>query len=246
MQWATVVKTNRLLLISHLLADQQIADAALSSQGYDLSTVSSGYAGLRLVYETKPDLIMLDLAMPDIAGEQLCQRIRNFTDTPILFLAESQPNLPLSTGATACLATQIMTRPLCPTTLLTCVQQALASHEQRQPTPMATDSRTPPVELVVDHQQCQVMLNHSVHQLSATEYRLLRYFLDNLGRTLSHQQLEEAMSGAMRQDHSHHIQTLISRLRRKIEPDPQHPHRVLSHYGMGYSFVGKGLIELNR
>lgn len=245
MQNATVSKPNTLLLISHLATDQQIAKIALACQGYELYMALNGQEGLRLLYKIKPTLILLDLAIPDMSVEQLYRRIRNFTDTPILFLAEPQTNAFTPTLPTY-QRTQLLTRPLSPTTLLAGVQQALTPPEQLPSSPLTTATGLSSIPLIVDHLQCQVILHDVTHKLSAAEYRLLCYFLDNAERTLSHQQLLVALRGATDQPRAPHLHTLIGRLRRKIEPDPRHPQHLITHYGIGYSLTRRGIFEGHR
>ena len=113
-----------LLLISHLLPEQQMVHSVLSTYGYQTHHATVGSNGLRLLFTLKPDLVLLDDTLPDISSEALWFRIRNFTPIPIIFLGR-QP----STVADHSLAhdgnTDDLARPLQPALLIACVEQAL-------------------------------------------------------------------------------------------------------------------------
>lgn len=235
-----------LLLISHLLTDQQVAQLIASIHGYNLYTAFTGLEGLRLFYGQKPDLLILHDALTDLSCEQVCQRIRNFADTPILLLREVG-----AYGSDALLATDTaittLARPIQPATLLAHIQQTLQQQQQLAPQPaLLTATPSAPADLIVDHLQYQVILDKVVHQLSAVEYQLLIYLIANAGRILSHQQLLTALGNASDHDHLPDLQTLVWRLRRKIEHDPRRPRRLVSHYGVGYAFDYTGITEQHR
>lgn len=227
-----------LLLISPLFPEKQKVHLILSTYGYRIHDASIGTEGLRLLFTLKPDLVLLDDALPDISSEALWLRIRNFTTIPIIFLGKQK-----SATSIHALAndgnTDYLSKPLQPALLVAHVEQALQTQS-------ATNHAAPSmIELIVDHRHYQVILNSKLSPLSAAEYQLLCYLLHNPSQLLSHQQILKELWGAAIGNRVNQLHTLVWRLRRKIEQNPRRPNHLLSHYGVGYSFDRQGIVEYN-
>lgn len=158
---------------------------------------------------------MLNETLPDLAGEQVCWRIRNFTDTPILFLSETKQTEPIQTSLPSDYIT-IIPRPLHPSTLLVHVQQVLRHNDNLSVYPPKNEEiGTASDTIILDHQHYQVIIRGVTHKLSAAEYHLLSYFWENAGQILSHHQLREALRDTQTCNHLKDLYTLIWRVRRK-------------------------------
>jgi two-component system, OmpR family, KDP operon response regulator KdpE len=236
-----------LLLISHLPSEQQMVHSILSAYGYHIHNTTQGIEGFRLLFQLHPDLVLLDDSLPDISGEALWLCIRNFTEIPVIFLG-TQPPAVLSHSLVNDEKAFYLARPLQPALLAARVKQALhVAEPQTQPMRAMGDQSTMSLmsELIVDHRHYQVVLGNRFSTLSAAEYQLLCYLLQNTNQLLSHQQLLKELWGVAAGNHVHQLHTLIWRLRRKIEQDPRQPKYLLSHYGVGYSFERQGIVEYN-
>ena len=226
----------KVLVVDDEPAQVRLADMALTHQGYEVLKANNGQEALRLVFEHKPDLVLLDVVMPGIDGWQTCRRIREVTDIPIIMLTgqkNSEEDIILGLD---CGADEYLSKPLGSRELVARVRAALRRAE-RPPNPkekakiLFSDNY-----LTVDVAEHKVTVNGERLKLTPREFRLLALLVENAGRILSHQQVLEHVWGWEYLNDVDYVRIYISHLRQKIEADPSQPKYILTEPGTGYYF----------
>ena len=203
----------------------------LRSRGYEVHTAMSGRAAIEAVDRDKPDLVVLDLGLPDIDGVEVCRVIRESQTIPILVLSarggESDKVRALDTGAD-----DYVTKPFGAEELVARVRVALRR----------TDSPSPPSEpivrggLVIDRTRFRVLRDGEEVRLTPKEFELLTFLAQHSGRVLTHRTLLKAIWGPNALDQPEHLRVLVGALRKKIEPNPSVPRYILTEPWVGYRF----------
>lgn len=204
----------------------------LTAKHYRVSTASRGEEGLALAAAAEPDLIILDLGLPDLSGFEVCARLREWTATPIIVLsvrdAEKDKVLALDRGAD-----DYLTKPFGIEELLARIRVALRHSVQSQGAPetvITTD------DLVIDLARHVVTRAGLEVRLTATEFKLLAHLVTNMGRVLTHRSLLTHVWGSEYADNVEYLRVFMSQLRKKLEADPKRPQHLLSEPGVGYRF----------
>jgi DNA-binding response OmpR family regulator len=209
--------------------------AHLEEQQYGVQTTGQGIQFLRQLDLEDPDILMLSTHLADMNGIELLQRLREFSQAPVMMLCdecdEDERVQYLNLGAD-----DLVIKPFHIKELLARVRVLL-----RRQMPDNEQSTTGAIfttgELTIDFAQHQVMLQGRLIQLSRTEYKLLSTLAQNAGRVMTHELLLERVWGAEYNREVDFIWVYISRLRRKIEADPRHPHYILTVPDVGYKLV---------
>jgi len=205
--------------------------AALVSQGYRLFEATTGEDGLLEVATRKPDVVVLDLGLPDIDGLEVIRRLREWTQIPIIVLSargqERDKIAALDAGAD-----DYVTKPFAVGELLARLRVALrhaasSGGEPGEPT-FALGS------LCVDQVRRQVLVEGKEVHLTPIEYRLLTTLVRHAGKVLTHRQLLKEVWGPPYGDQSHYLRVYMAQLRRKLEADPARPRYLLTEPGVGY------------
>jgi len=206
----------------------------LQEEGYEVIAAANGVEALRLVEERAPDLIILDIMMPHIDGLEVCRRIRERSNVPIIFLSAkgetSDRVLGLDMGADDYLA-----KPFEPAELLARVRAVLRRTESGATTLGMTRINISGFQLDPTLGRLTLPSGKTVN-LSPIESRLLYTLMRNAGRTLTHNQLFNSVWGYEHFSTPNELAVYIRRLRRKLEPDPDHPRYLLTVRGVGYRF----------
>ena len=215
--------------------DPEIARAArhsLKGSGYGVLATRDGVAALELASSEALALILLDIQLPGLDGLTVCGRVRAFSDVPIVMIAAHQADVvpALNAGADDCLC-----KPFAMDELLARVQAVLRRAHPATSQPSAIYACG---ELAVDFTSHRVSLAGRAVHLTPTEYRLLVALAHHPGLVLTHQQLLERAWGPEYGQDPNLLHVNVRRLRRKIEPDPEHPRYLLARHGVGY-FVPK-------
>ncbi len=201
---------------------------ALTSQSYTLLESTSGQQALSCVAEHKPDLIILDLGLPDIDGVEVTRLLREWTKIPIIILSvrgsESDKIAALDAGAD-----DYLTKPFSAGELLARLRAALRRAAQTPGEPVFTIG-----SLKVDLLRRLVTIEDHEVQLTPNEYDLLKLFVINAGKVLTHRHLLREVWGAEYGDELHMLHVNISNLRRKIERDSSRPQFIITEPGVGY------------
>ncbi len=218
----------RVLVVDDERAIRRYLRAALSAQGYTVFEASSGQEALDLIVADRPDLLILDLGLPDMDGVEVTRRLREWTHIPIIILSvreeETEKITALDSGAD-----DYLTKPFNSGELLARMRAAL-----RHASPAASDPVFISGDLTVDLTRRQVKIRDEEISLTPTEYDLLRILVQNAGRVLTHHQLLLQVWGSAYEDEAHILRVNMSNLRRKIEADPTRPHYIITEPGVGY------------
>jgi DNA-binding response OmpR family regulator len=203
----------------------------LESRGYQVLSAENGASALAAVANEKPDLVLLDLMLPDIDGFEVCRRIRTFSAVPVIMLtaraSEADKIRGLDVGAD-----DYLTKPFSANELIARVQAALRRMGYSGDRPLPPVFRTG--ELEINRVQGRVTVRGQEIQLTSTEYRLLAELAKQAGSVVDQEDLLERVWGTGYEGQNRLLRQTIHRLRQKIEPDPQHPQYVHTRRGLGY------------
>jgi len=209
---------------------------ALEDEGYRVALATSGREGLRQFYALKPALVVLDIMMPHLDGWEVCRRIRELSDTPILVLsarvAEDDVTRGLYLGAD-----DYVTKPFHISEFLARVKAVLRRSGEAQ------DAHTHAVlmvngHLTIDFQKRRVIVDgRPVSTLSPIELKLLSVLAAHSGEVVPSEVLIERVWGDVKSRNEGHLKTYIHYLRKKIEKDPKSPKYILTERGLGYRFL---------
>jgi two-component system KDP operon response regulator KdpE len=225
-------KNQRILVVDDEPETVKYVSANLKARGFDVVTASDGTEGLKQAEEQVVDLILLDLNMPGPDGFEVCRRIRDSSDVPIIILSargrEQDKVKALDLGAD-----DYMTKPFGVDELMARVRAALRRARAEGGGAM------PPLEvegLRIDFSARRVTLNGGALKLTPTEYSLLALLARNAGKVLTHRALLNAVWGPEYGQESEYLWAYIRRLRKKLEPDENQPHFIITEPGVGYRF----------
>jgi two-component system KDP operon response regulator KdpE len=205
----------------------------LTAKHYRVSVASRGEEGLALAAATNPDVILLDLGLPDMDGFQVCARLREWSQIPIIVLsvrdAEKDKVLALDKGAD-----DYLIKPFGIEELLARIRVALRHLVQSQGSPETIITTG---NLVIDLTRHVVTRNGVEVKLTATEFNLLAFLVNNTDRVLTHHSILTRVWGPEYADNVEYLRVYMSQLRKKLEEDASQPKHLLSEPGVGYRFV---------
>jgi len=230
------INSNEHTLILIINADrdlQSYISKALTRRSYQVVSASTGREALYVLHRSKPDLVLLD-SLPDTDGLKICQEIRQFSDVPILFLTAVATERSII-RALDCGANNYLIKPISTRLLLAHVRAILKR------VPHATLAKKMVTyadgDLVIDVAARQVYVSGKQVCLTATEFRLLAYLLQNKGRTVTTEGILEEVWGREYCGSTEYVHTYIGYLRRKLEKNPKQPRYLLTEHGVGYKFA---------
>ncbi len=204
----------------------------LRARGYEVFSAMSGRAGIEIVERDKPDLVVLDLGLPDMDGVDVCRQIRETLNVPILVLsargAEGDKVGALDAGAD-----DYVTKPVGAEELLARIRAALRRAEAPSP-PSEPLVRG---DLVIDRERFRVSRDGEEVRLTPKEFELLTFLAQHPGRVLTHRTILKAIWGPNAVDQPEHLRVLVGALRKKIEPNPSSPKYILTEPWVGYRFA---------
>jgi DNA-binding response OmpR family regulator len=223
----------RVLLIDDDPALLQLLGQYLAQVGYGVSTAPDGPTALRTLYAEQPDLVVLDVMMPGLDGWQMCERIREMSNVPIIMLTargeESDTLKGFGLGVD-----DYVSKPFSFAELAARISAVL--NRAQQAGADRWTHRHQVDDLIVELDTHQVSRAGEEIQLTPTEFRLLQCFIENAGRVLSATFLLEQVWGAEYTDAVGYIRRYVWYLRQKIEPDPANPTFILTEREFGYRF----------
>jgi two-component system KDP operon response regulator KdpE len=227
----------RVLVIDDEPGIRRVVRDALRSDTTTVLEASSGTDGLSIAATERPDLIILDLGLPDIDGIDVCRRLRTWTTVPILVLSardsESEKTALLDAGAD-----DYVTKPFGPSELRARVRAQM--RRARMAKVPGGDEPLRVGALVIDVARRTVTRDGNTVHLTPTEWGLLTALLKSAGRTITHQQLFRAVWGSAHGDAQQYLRVYVAHLRRKIEPNPYEPKHIVTEPGVGYRFEPEG------
>jgi two-component system KDP operon response regulator KdpE len=228
--------SKKILVVDDEPAQLRLTEQVLSSKGYEVLKASSGQEALRLVFQHKPDLVLLDAVMPGVDGWQTCNRIREVTDIPIIMLTGKRNTEEDIVRGLDYGADDYLCKPLGNRELVARVRAALRRAERRPHGDEKNKTLFSNNYLTVDVAERKVIVNGERLKLTPREFRLLALLVENADRILSHQQVLENVWGWEYINDVDYVRIYISHLRQKIEPDPSQPKYILTEPGVGYYF----------
>jgi two-component system KDP operon response regulator KdpE len=228
-----VTSAARILLVDDEVPIQRAVAPLLRSRGYEVDVASTGEEALAMFRVRPPDLMVLDLGLPDMEGIDVCRRIRAESAVPIVVLSargsEADKVASLDLGAD-----DYVTKPFGPEELLARIRVALRRvFSADEP----ASGRLELGDLTIDYDRRRVVRGDEEIRLTPKEFELLTLLVRNPGRVLTHRTILKAIWGGNAVNQPEHLWVLMAQLRKKIEPDPAHPRYLLSEPWVGYRFA---------
>jgi len=206
----------------------------LRSRGYDVVTATSGHAALDAVDRQPPQLVILDLGLPDLPGVEVCRRIREGRTIPILILSargsEADKVAALDAGAD-----DYVTKPFGTEELLARVRAAL----RRSEAVTVSAGQMVRGNLTIDIDRRRLIRGNDELRLTPKEFELVLFFMQHAGRVLTHRTILRAIWGPNAVDQPEHLRVLVASLRKKLEPDPAMPRYIITEPWVGYRFAAE-------
>jgi two-component system KDP operon response regulator KdpE len=210
---------------------RRLLRVCLEAAGYRVEEAASGQEGITQAAQRRPDVVVLDLGLPDLDGVSVLKRLREWSQVPVVVLSvrdrEEDKIAALDNGAD-----DYVTKPFSTGELLARLRVAL---RHAQPAPEATVFRTGQLE--VDLTARVVKLKGKEVKLTATEYSLLRLFVRHAGKVLTHRQILREVWGPNAVEQTHYLRVYLARLREKLEVNPAEPKLFVTEAGVGYRLV---------
>ncbi len=205
----------------------------LTARGYQVSVAYDGASALRAAGESRPDVVVLDLGLPDIHGVAVIERLRRWSTVPIIVLSARTDSADKVEALDAG-ADDYITKPFGMDELLARLRAAV-----RRATTLTASDTEPVVEtehFVIDLAAKKVHRDGTDVHLTPTEWGLLESLVRNRGRLVAQTQLLHDIWGPEHQGQTHYLRVYLAQLRRKLEPDPSRPRYLITEAGMGYRF----------
>ena len=222
-----------ILVIDDEVQIRRLLEITLESNHFNVESADSAKEGLRIAASHPPDLIILDLGLPDENGHSVLKKLREWYTKPVLILSaqSSEEDIvsALDNGAN-----DYLVKPSRTGELLARIRSALRSNPTEENDPVIDCG-----ELQIDLALRTVKKNSELIKLTATEYKLLSLFAQQEGKVLTHQYLLREVWGPGYINQSQYLRVFIAQLRKKIETDPNRPAYIITESGVGYRFIAK-------
>ena len=227
----TTEKKTRILIIDDESSIRSMLKAALSAHGYEVAEAANGKDGIVLASSFHPHLIILDLGLPEIPGDEVLAKLRSWTQVPVIVLTvsddeESKVRL-LDQGAD-----DYLTKPFGLQELLARIRVGLRNKELIEATPTFSSG-----DLVVNLNEHKVLVQGVPAKLTTTEYEVLSHLIRAHGKVVSQAQLLKEVWGPNAEEQGHYLRIYIGQLRKKIEADPSSPKHIITEPGVGYRII---------
>jgi two-component system KDP operon response regulator KdpE len=211
----------------------ELLDMLLSRAGARVATAQTAADGLRQFYAFRPDLVILDLMMPQMSGWEVCERLRELSNVPIIMLTALTETRDVARGL-ECGADDYVTKPFASQILMARIQALL-----RRATLAGAPTSSFAYEdghLSIDFERRQVIVRNSPVRLTPTEFKLLTYLFQHPDRVLTYDQILKNVWGPECSEATHYVHVYVHRLRSKLEVDPDQPRYLLTEPGIGCRF----------
>jgi two-component system KDP operon response regulator KdpE len=221
----------KILIVDDDSQARRVLRAALVARGYEVDDAWNGEEALQKVREQPPDLVLLDLNLPDLSGLEICRSIRDSSEVSVIVVsvkrAEFEKVAALEAGAD-----DYITKPFGVEELVARIRAvARRSSVRKSPRVLSLD------RIRIDFETHEVIGPEEKVHLTAKEFAILRYLVSNAGKVVSHRRLLQAVWGPDYGNEVEYLRVFINQLRKKIEPDPSKPRYILTEPSEGYSFV---------
>lgn len=207
---------------------RRLLTVTLEANGYRVLSATTGQEGLVLAAQHRPALIILDLGLPDLPGQEVLNRLREWSSAPVVILSV-QGDEKGKVSALDAGADDYVTKPFNTEELLARLRVALR-HASRPEEPTVFQAKG----LVVDLVARRVTVNGKEIKLTTTEYNLLRLLVRHAGKVLTHRQILREIWGPGHDEHTHYLRVYIAHLREKIETSAANPQLIITDPGVGY------------
>ena len=222
----------RILIVEDDKSISNFLSISLRASGYDIQVVTTGIEGIGQVMNDPPDLVLLDLGLPDLDGLEVLRQMRSFSQVPVIVVSartqEREKVQALDGGAN-----DYVTKPFSIGELLARVRVAL----RIPPAALPQEEVFSTGDLTVDFGRRQVRVNGEEVHLTPIEYKLLLLLIEHRGKVLTHSFILKEIWGYSGTEDSQSLRVFMANIRRKIETDTAHPHYILTEGGVGYRFV---------
>ena len=223
----------QILLVDDEVSIQRAMAPLLRSRGYGVTLAGTGHEAVEMFSRERPDLVILDLGLPDMNGIDVCRQIRERAETPILILSargdEKDKVTALDLGAD-----DYVTKPFGPEELMARVRVALRRSLGRE---AVLHGQLACAEFTIDFDRHRVHRGDEEIRLTPREFELLTLLVSHAGRVLTHRSIQKAIWGSPAGDQQEHLRVLMGQLRKKIEPDPARPRYLITEPWVGYRFA---------
>lgn len=210
---------------------QRLLKIALEAEGYAVHEAGSGREGLAAAVFRRPDVIILDLGLPDMEGTEVLRRLREWSRVPVLILSVRE-GVEEKVAALDIGADDYLSKPFHPDELMARLR-VLRRHSPLKPEEPVFESGP----LRIEYLPRRVTVGGSEIHLTATEYTLLRVLARHEGRVVTHRQLLREVWGPDTEDRSQYVRVYMNRLRKKLETDPAQPRLIRTEPGIGYRVI---------
>lgn len=218
----------RVLIVDDEKAIRRFLRTVLEAHDYRVFEAAAGEEGLAAVARQRPDIVILDLGLPDIDGVEVTRRLREWSEIPIVILSvreqDTEKIAALDAGAD-----DYLTKPFSAGELMARLRAALRRAATGEASPVFNVAG-----LTVDLNRRLVQMNGEEVQLTPTEYDLLRVLVTHAGKVVTHQQLLRRVWGEAYEGAFHLLRVNVSNLRHKVEPEPARPQYIVTEPGVGY------------
>lgn len=220
-----------ILIIDDESQIRRLLEITLQSHDYKVVEAANAHEGLIMAANHPPDMILLDLGLPDESGHNVLKKLREWYTRPIIILSvqSSEEDIVKALDAGA---NDYLVKPFRTGELLARIRSVLRSANPKEENPVVDSG-----ELHVDLHARIVKKKNEIIKLTATEYTLLALFARNEGKVLTHQYLLRIVWGPGYVDQTQYLRVFIAQLRKKIEDDPNHPKHIITESGVGYRFM---------
>lgn len=206
----------------------QLLSLQLTMDGYRVQVAHDGPTAIQLTRAINPDLIILDVAMPNMDGYTVCRNVREFSNAPILMLTAYNQDHQVVSGLDSG-ADDYVAKPYSPNQLLARVRALL-----RRVPPLRTVISAGDGAMLLDRQRRELKVKDQVVDLTPTEYQLLILLAENVGQVVPHEKLLSSIWGSGKESDHDSLKVYIWHLRRKLEENPRQPKLLVTEWGIGY------------
>ncbi len=217
-----------ILVIDDEIQIRRFLRISLEANGYVVIETATGQDGINGVAQRRPDLVILDLGLPDMDGLDVLRRLREWTAVPVIVLSVRDSDR-IKVAALDAGADDYLTKPFSPEELMARLRVMQRRVGAAQESPVFTTGK-----LKVDLNRRVVTVNEEIVKLTPTEYALLRYLVRNAGKVVTHRQILREVWGPEYMDETHYLRVYFAQLRQKIEDDSSIPRLILTEPGVGY------------
>lgn len=230
-----ILNQYRIMIVDDESDILDLLEKALMIEGYNnIIKIDNGFSAVKTCKEIHPDIIILDVMLPDLDGYEVCRQIRAFSMCPILFLSSKNDEMDKILGL-AVGGDDYVTKPFSPKEVAYRVKAQLRRVEYKQN--LSKHEYVKIGELMIEPEACTVMKGDSLIELTAKEFEILQYLAENKGRVISRERLYETIWGEESFGCDNTVMVHIRHLREKLEDNPAAPKYLITMKGLGYKLV---------